>query len=358
MKTKKESNLPVSKKKNSKFGLNKAITAVGCMIAVVFLSSYYIFDSIHKKQVYENLNLSFTSAKEIEYGTKDYDPLKLIKNVKGGKITKYTKNIDTTKVGTQELAFVISNEGIVKEYKININIKDTKAPKINLKQNEVTIHQGDGFDVKSNIESVKDVVDGDIPFNDGSIKDGANYTVSSNFDNNKIGEYDVNITATDSNKNQTTSTYKIKVINKPQTPRELALLTQEAYTNNAPSVDTSSIVSAAQSLMGIRYRGGGTSPETGFDCSGFVKYVYSLFGVNLSGGSSSQLGAGSAVSENNLAAGDIIIWANNGSNSAAHSSIYAGDGTIIHATTNKGVQKTNLNSWKNWGQHIIGIRRV
>ena len=355
MKTKKEEPiLPVSNKKAKKWGLNKAITTVGVMIAVVFLSSYYIFDNVHKKQIYKNLNLSFTSAKEIEYGTKDYDPLALVKNVKGGKITKYTKNIDTTKVGTQELAFVIEKEGIVKEYKINVNIKDTQAPTISLKQNEVAINQGDGFDTKSNIAAVKDIVDGDIPLNDGANKDDANYVVTSNIDNNKTGDYTVTITATDSNKNTSTASYKVRVVAKPQSQAPK----QEVYTNNAPSVDTSSVVAAAQSLLGIRYRGGGTSPETGFDCSGFVKYVYSLFGVNLSGGSSSQLAAGSAVSENNLRAGDIIIWANNGSNRAAHSSIYAGDGTIIHATSNRGVQKTNLNSWKNWGQHIIGIRRV
>ena len=353
MKKKKEPILPVSKK--NKMGLNQAITTVGVMIAIVFLSSYCIFDSIHKKIVYENLNLSFTSAKEIEYGTKDYNPLDLVKKIKGGKITKYTKNIDTTKVGTQELAFVISNEGIIKVYKINVNIKDTQAPEIALKQNEVAISQGDSYDVKSNIVSVKDVIDGDIPLNDGKNKEGANYTVESNFDNNKIGDYDVKITATDSNKNTKTASYKIKVNAKTQTQPTSK---PEIYTNNAPSVDTSSVVAAAQSLLGIRYRGGGTSPETGFDCSGFVKYVYSLFGVNLSGGSSSQLGAGSAVSEGNMQAGDIIIWANNGSNRAAHSSIYAGDGTIIHATSNRGVQRTNLNSWKNWGQHIIGIRRV
>lgn len=354
MKKKKEPNLPVSKNKKKKLGLNQAITAVGVMIAVVFLSSYYIFEDMHKKQVYKNLNLSFTSAKEIEYGTKGFNPLALVKNIKGGKITKYTKKIDTSKVGTQELAFVISNEGIVKEYKINVNIKDTQAPEIALKSGEVSITQGDGFDIKSNVASVRDVVDGDIPLSDGSTK-GAGYTVTSNLDNNKAGEYSVNITATDSNKNTSTSSYKVKVNPKPQAP---APQPQEAYTNNAPSVDTSSVVAAAQSLLGIRYRGGGTSPQTGFDCSGFVKYVYSLFGVNLSGGSSSQLHAGSAVSEGNLRAGDIIIWAYNGSNAAAHSSIYAGDGTIIHATSNKGVQKTNLNSWKSWGQHIIGIRRV
>lgn len=130
------------------------------------------------------------------------------------------------------------------------------------------------------------------------------------------------------------------------------------YSNVEASVDTSSVVNAAYSLLGTRYTAGGTSPSTGFDCSGFVNYVYGVTGTSIGRSSSAQLGNGSAISEGDLQPGDIIIWANNGSNFASHSSIYAGDGTIIHATSNKGVQQTNLNNWKNWGQHIIGIRRI
>lgn len=130
------------------------------------------------------------------------------------------------------------------------------------------------------------------------------------------------------------------------------------YSNREPSVDTSSVVNAALSLLGTRYTAGGTDPSTGFDCSGFVNYIYGVTGTSIGRSSSTQLGNGSAVSESDLQPGDIIVWANNGSNSASHSSIYAGDGTIIHATSNKGVQKTNLSNWKNWGQHIIGIRRI
>ena len=130
------------------------------------------------------------------------------------------------------------------------------------------------------------------------------------------------------------------------------------YSNREPSVDTSSVVNAAYSLLGTRYTAGGSNPSTGFDCSGFVSYIYGVIGTSIGRSSSAQLGNGSAVSESDLQPGDIIIWANNGSSSASHSSIYAGDGTIIHATSNKGVQQTNLSSWKNWGQHIIGIRRI
>ena len=130
------------------------------------------------------------------------------------------------------------------------------------------------------------------------------------------------------------------------------------YSNAPASVDTSSVLNAARSLIGTRYTSGGQSPETGFDCSGFTSYIYGVTGTSISRSSSGQLSNGFAVSEADMQAGDIIIWANDGSDYASHSSVYTGNGTIIHATSNRGVQESNLEAWKTWGQHIIGIRRV
>ena len=178
------------------------------------------------------------------------------------------------------------------------------------------------------------------------------YTISSNLNTNRIGEYSATVKALDSNGNKSESTFKIKVVQNPNAPKE------EEYSNRAASVDTSSVIAAANSLKGTRYRSGGTNPNTGFDCSGFVQYVYAAVGKHISRSSSSQRNDGVAVNRNNLQPGDIIIWANDGSNSAAHSSIYIGNNNIIHATTNKGVHVNNIDQWDAYGQHIIGIRRV
>ena len=357
---------PVSvvSKKNKTKRVNKKNKKFIIGLVFLFVFTVYAANALYVKHTYKNMKISFTKVKEIEYGTANYDPLDLVKKVKDGKIKKYTKKIDTTKLGEQELVFEVEKHNIIKTYKIKINVKDTVAPNIELGQEEVTITAGDEFDVKSNIKTVNDTVDGDIPFSENQEENKAYYSIDTDF-KNEPGEYTVNTKAVDSNNNATSISYKIKVNPKPvvvqaqnrQTNAETNNINQNYYSGPA-SVDTSSVLSAARSLIGTRYTAGGTNPSTGFDCSGFVSYVYGVTGTSISRSSSAQLGNGAAVSEGELQAGDIIIWANNGSNRAAHSSIYAGDGTIIHATSNRGVQQTNLNSWKNWGQHIIGIRRV
>ncbi len=352
MKLEKEPSPSKGNKKKANRIILKARAGLLVLFVTVGLYGYFTYNLVQKQETYDNLNISFFDTKNIEYGTANYNVLDLVENVYGGSIIKYTKNLDTSKVGTQEVVFEISKDDIVKEVKLNVEIKDTNAPEITFKKNEISIYKGDNFDIKSNIEKVADIIDGDISLSNDETT--AHYTVSSDFDANKAGKYTVTVTAYDNNGNSSDASYKINVNEKPQPQSNPAVV----YTNRAASVDTSSVVAAAQSLLGTRYVSGGTNPNVGFDCSGFVKYVYSLFGVSLSGGSSSQLHAGAAVNEGSMQAGDIIIWANNGSSSASHSSIYAGDGTIIHATSNRGVQKTNLNSWKNWGQHIIGVRRV
>ena len=350
----------VSKKNKTKRILKKKRAFI---IGLVFLFTFttYVANALHVKHTYDNMKISFTSVKEIEYGTANYNPMDLVKHVKDGKIKKYTKTIDTTKLGKQQLVFEVEKEGVVKTYKIEVNVKDTIAPEIKLENEEVTITAGDEFDVKSNIKSVNDLVDGDIAYTDNKEEEKAHYTVETDF-KSEPGEYTVNVNAVDSNNNATSSNYKIKVNPKsvvvPVQRTQNTTNTTQNYYSGPASVDTSSVLSAAKSLIGVRYSSGGTNPNTGFDCSGFVQYVYGAVGKSINRSSSTQLGNGAAVNESDLQAGDIIIWANNGSNSASHSSIYAGDGTIIHATSNKGVQQSSLNNWKNWGQHIIGIRRV
>ena len=355
MKTKKEAVLPSPSKgnKGKKIANRTKKRSLYMLSTILAFIGFIILDDTRKQIIYDNLDISFKEIKEVEYGTANYDPMTLVKSTIDGQIVNYTEKVDTTKLGKQEVVFEVAKDDVVKEIKVDVEVKDTKAPDISLKDEKITITQGEEFDITKNIESVADVVDGDINYSKEET-DNANYTVSTNLDKNKPGDYNVTVKATDANGNQVEKTYTVKVNAKPVVQTYAPV----NYTTKPSNIDTSSVVSAANSLLGIRYTAGGTNPSTGFDCSGFVKYVYGLLGVNLSGGSNSQLTAGQAVSENNMQAGDIIIWANNGSNYAAHSSIYDGSGNIIHATTNRGVQKTNLNSWKTWGQHIIGIRRV
>ncbi len=90
----------------------------------------------------------------------------------------------------------------------------------------------------------------------------------------------------------------------------------------AQAIAGSSIIAEASKYVGIAYVRGGSSPSTGFDCSGFVSYVYAQFGISLPHSSGSYYGVGTQVSSPQP--GDIIV-------SPGHVGIYAGPNLQIDA---------------------------
>lgn len=102
-------------------------------------------------------------------------------------------------------------------------------------------------------------------------------------------------------------------------------------------VDRQALVEYAKTLLGIKYEWGGKSPKTGFDCSGFVWYVYNKFGISITRQSSSQAQGGKKISKSELKPGDLVFFDtndNNGKlNDISHVGIYIGDGKFIHAST-------------------------
>jgi cell wall-associated NlpC family hydrolase len=86
------------------------------------------------------------------------------------------------------------------------------------------------------------------------------------------------------------------------------------------------VVDYARHFLGIRYSWGGTSPSTGFDCSGLVRFVYSHFGIALPHSSYGDLTLGSRVSRRWLRPGDLVFFAG-----ASHVGIYVGSGRFIDA---------------------------
>lgn len=88
------------------------------------------------------------------------------------------------------------------------------------------------------------------------------------------------------------------------------------------------VVEYAKQFIGTPYVYGGSSPS-GFDCSGFVKYVYSKFGVTLTRSSYSQVSEGTYVARENLQPGDLVFFGTKGN--VHHVGIYVSDGNFIHA---------------------------
>jgi cell wall-associated NlpC family hydrolase len=112
------------------------------------------------------------------------------------------------------------------------------------------------------------------------------------------------------------------------------------------------IVRFARRLIGVPYRYGGTSPTTGFDCSGFTRFVYAHFGISLPHYSGAQFDMGRRVSRGGLRPGDLLFF-----DAVGHVGIYIGAGRFIHAPhTGTRVQITALSGW--YSARYDGARRI
>lgn len=100
------------------------------------------------------------------------------------------------------------------------------------------------------------------------------------------------------------------------------------------------VIDTAQQFLGVPYVWGGSSPS-GFDCSGFVQYVFARCGIDLPRTADVQATAGTPVSKSELQPGDLVFFAGDYVN-ISHVGIYVGDGKMIHASTTYGIAYDDL----------------
>lgn len=130
------------------------------------------------------------------------------------------------------------------------------------------------------------------------------------------------------------------------------------YQNGETKSEGEKIVATALQYQGYRYKWAGSDPSTGFDCSGFVNYVYKLYGYSMERTAQNIYNTnGSAVSKEDLQPGDLVFfgW---GAGSITHVGLYIGDGQFIHASTSStGVIISELDS-KYYTQKYVGAKRL
>ena len=184
----------------------------------------------------------------VEYGAE----LK-VENLTDEKVTlKEVKGYDAKKTGEQKVTAIFVNEKDKEiEAEITLEVKDTKKPVIKLKKEKVEITAGDKFDATSNIESVKDPVDGDLKKSKDTKLTKNGYLITSDVNAKKAGSYTVKVTAYDVNGNKAESSYKVTVKKKPQeqtpTQNNNQTSSNNSYSNNQGNTNYSKPTSGSTS---------------------------------------------------------------------------------------------------------------
>jgi cell wall-associated NlpC family hydrolase len=119
----------------------------------------------------------------------------------------------------------------------------------------------------------------------------------------------------------------------------------------APVARYGGVVGIAMQYLGTPYVYGGASPS-GFDCSGFIMYVFSQLGVSLPHNAAAQYGVGTPVDRSQLQPGDLVFF-----NGLGHAGIYVGGGSFIHAPhTGDVVKISSMSGW--YASTYVGARRL
>src|SRR6266536_250031 len=140
----------------------------------------------------------------------------------------------------------------------------------------------------------------------------------------------------------------------PAGAEEAAAAAAAAGAAGGPSAQA--VASFAEHYLGTRYQWGGVDPQTGFDCSGFVDYVYGHFGVHLPRVAADQFDVGEPVTRAHLVTGDGVFF-RDAHGWVEHEGIYIGDGKFIHAPHTGDVVKISTLDEPWYAQRFAGGRR-
>lgn len=125
----------------------------------------------------------------------------------------------------------------------------------------------------------------------------------------------------------------------------------------AVPADGYALSGTALSLRGAPYRMGGIDPATGFDCSGFVRYVYQQHGVAMPREVREQFRVGKKVDRDELEPGDLVFFSTV-TPGASHVGIMIGGDQFVHAPSERGVVRVEHLGSQYWASRYVGAKRV
>ena len=145
-----------------------------------------------------------------------------------------------------------------------------------------------------------------------------------------------------------------------QAVRPTAPAATRIWQPNAPSdpARANAVLMRALGLVGTPYRYGGNTPDSGFDCSGLVSYVYrDMANVQLPRTSRDLARAqGPRIATDRLASGDLVFFGSDGQ--VSHVGIYVGEGRFVHAPNSGGTVRLDRIDGAWWREHYTGARRL
>lgn len=179
--------------------LTYTLTSIFLLFLISLIYSYY--------STYKSISLDL-KTNTIEYG-ENTDPLTLINS--DIKDIDIQTDLNTNEVGDYDIKYILTKKDNLYGFKVKksfdylIHVKDSKAPIIKTYEDNVSIYVNSEYDLKSNIETVYDEIDGEI----------LDYEINTNLDIEKTGDYEVKIIAKDKNGLSSIKTYTITVKNRP-----------------------------------------------------------------------------------------------------------------------------------------------
>lgn len=184
----------------------EALVMLCVVLCAIVIALFMLVFTNGKKDLY----IKFNDNNTLEYGNVEYNFREMVDKTNAPNLDVH--NIDYYKTGDQEVLFVIQKGKDVKEFKHVIHIVDTHLPVITLHQENVHIPVGIPYDIKTNIKSIQDIADGDIPYIDeaeeGSV---ARYEIEGDIDIYTTGDYPIRVVAYDKNGQMVESQFVITV---------------------------------------------------------------------------------------------------------------------------------------------------
>lgn len=146
----------------------------------------------------------------------------------------------------------------------------------------------------------------------------------------------------------------------PPAPKRVAPKPVVSVPSDFTSPVADDVLVRAIGLVGTPYRWGGNTPDSGFDCSGLIGYVYrNATGISLPRSTREMITLrGPDINRSQLQTGDLVFFATSGGSNVSHAGIYVGEGRFVHAPATGGTVKLDSLDKPYWQKAWLNAKRV